>query len=414
MHTKTSKNTVAVGSAALVGAVLGSVVLACSRSTPTSQGTTTTSATPSTCQLVESDYGPAGEVPVEVEVIVQGLEVPWGIAYLPNGDALVTERPGRVRYVSGMMAGGGALVAEPVANVPVTSKTHEGGLLGIALHPRFAQTRMFYVYYTADADGRVMNRIARYVLAPDGRSAREDRIVFDGIPAARYHNGGRLKFGADGMLYASTGDARTEELAQGLDSPAGKLLRMTREGVVPPDNPIRGNALYLSGIRNCEAFDWLDDGRVVLADHGPSGELPKLRHGGDEIDVARAGDNLGWPDAWRCESKPGVVPPVLAWKEAVPPGGGVFYRGDLVPAWKNSFLVGTLRSKHLHRVVLTPDGSRVAHHEVYFEGDPPKGYGRLREVVTGPDGAVYVTTSNCDGDGSCPAAGDAILRIRQR
>jgi glucose/arabinose dehydrogenase len=365
------------------------------------------------CQLVRDGFGPKGEVPIEVSVVARGLDVPWSIAFLPNGDALVTERPGRVRMVHGMSSGAASVEPEPVLTLPV-SKQDEGGLLGLAIHPRFVETRTFFVYYTADIPKRSVNRVARYVLDAEGRTAREGRIVFDGIDAAKYHDGGRLKFGPDGMLYVSTGDAREPKLAQDPESPSGKLLRLTPEGIAPGDNPSPGKPGFLLGIRNLQAFDWLDDDRIVLADHGPSGERPYLRFGHDEVSVARRGDNLGWPDAWRCEAKLGTVSPLLVWKEAMPPGGGVFYRGDAIPAWKNSFLIATLKSEHLHRVALTSDGQRVANHEVYLEGERPRGYGRLREVVTGPDGAVYVTTSNCDGSGKCPATRDEILRIRQR
>ncbi|HET8541778.1 MAG TPA: PQQ-dependent sugar dehydrogenase [Anaeromyxobacter sp.] len=151
-----------------------------------------------------------------------------------------------------------------------------------------------------------------------------------------------------------------------------------------------------------------DDGSLVVADHGPSGELGRRGH--DEVTVARAGANLGWPDIYGCEARAGMASPVLAFREATPPGGGAVYRGDAIPAWKGSFLVGTLRSRHLHRVALAADGS-LASHEVYLEGDPPAGLGRVREVVQGPDGALWVTTSNCDGRGTCPSEKDAIVRI---
>jgi glucose/arabinose dehydrogenase len=169
--------------------------------------------------------------------------------------------------------------------------------------------------------------------------------------------------------------------------------------------------VFLRGVRNHEAFDWLDDGALALADHGPSGELG--RSGGDEIDVARAGADLGWPDAWRCDALAGITSPVLAFVDAAPPGGGSVYRGDALPAWKGSFLVGILGARHLHRVVFGPAG-RVALHEVYLAGEPPEGLGRLREVVQAPDGSLWVTTSNCDGRGTCPAEKDVIVRIVAR
>ena len=133
------------------------------------------------------------------------------------------------------------------------------------------------------------------------------------------------------------------------------------------------------------------------------------------MNVARAGDNLGWPDAWRCDARPGTVSPVLAWKEAVPPGGAVFYRGDAIPGMEEQLCRRHAQEQTFsHRVALSADGGRVVRHEVYFQGNPPAGYGRLREVVAGPDGALYVTTSNCDLTGTCPPMRDVILRVTRR
>lgn len=359
------------------------------------------------CHLVEDGFGPDGSARVRAQVVAEGLEVPWSIAFLPGSrDMLVTERPGRIRLVRR-----GALAPQPVATVAVTSEA-EGGLLGLVLHPEFAQNRAFYVYYTAKKGDRTVNRVARWMLddpQANAPRAREDRIVFDDIPAAQFHDGGRMRFGGDGMLYVGTGDARTPELSQDWASPAGKLLRLTDTGAIPPDNPRPGSPALLVGIRNLQAFDWLDDGRLVLADHGPSGEMGRRGH--DEVSVASSGQNLGWPGTWSCERKRDVVTPRLVFAEATPPGGATFYRGDAIPEWTNSFLFATLESRHLHRVVLDREGRRVTKHEVYFRGERPRGFGRLRDAVTGPDGAVYVTTSNCDGRGECPPSKDAVLRV---
>jgi glucose/arabinose dehydrogenase len=357
------------------------------------------------CTLVEGGWGPAGEVPIRVERVASGLVVPWGLAFLPGGDVLVTERPGRIRLIRG-----GTLEREVVATLPVGERG-EGGLLGIAADPRVGENRRFYVYYTAEVGGRSVNRLVRWVLAPDGRSAREDKVLLDGIAAERYHDGGRIRFGPDGMLYVGTGDAGRPQRSQDRGGPNGKLLRLTTDGAPAPGNPFPGSPVLLLGLRNVEAFDWLDDGRLVVADHGPSGELGRSGH--DEVSVARPGANLGWPDIYACEAREGLVSPLLVFRTAMPPGGGSVYRGDAIPAWKGSFLVGTLGSRHLHRVQLSPDG-RLARHETYLLGDPPAGLGRLREVQQGPDGALWVTTSNCDGRGTCPAEKDLVVRIVAR
>ena len=354
------------------------------------------------CTLVERGFGPEGTVPIRLERIAEGLEVPWGIAFLPGGDVLVTERPGRVRLLRA-----GRLEPAPVATLDVGEKG-EGGLLGIAADPRFEENRRFYVYVTVEQHGHDVTRVIRYRLAPDGRSAHAEKVILDGIAAGRFHDGGRIRFGPDGALYVGTGDATTPRLSRDPASRNGKLLRIGTDGEVPPGGPVAGSPVFLRGLRNLEAFDWLDDGALVVADHGPSGELG--RTGGDEVTVARAGADLGWPDAWRCDGLAGVTSPSLAFVEAVPPGGGSVFRGDAIPGWKGSFVVGTLRSRHLHRIAFGPDG-RVTAHEVYLRGDPPAGLGRVREVVNAPDGSLWVTTSNCDGRGTCPAEKDVIVRI---
>ena len=353
------------------------------------------------CVLVEDkDPGPLGDVPINVNVVAEGLEVPWGIAWLPGGDALVTERPGRIRLLHH-----GTLQPTPVATVEI-GDTQEGGLLGIAAHPDFATNHQFYVYATHSGDKGRRNQVERWRLSEDHASATFDRVIFGGIAAGRYHNGGRLHFGPDGMLYVGTGDAHDADTAQNPNTPSGKLLRLTPEGEVPRDNPLPGNPAFLFGVRNTEGFDWKDRDTLYVTDHGPTWDT--LRWGHDEVSMAHKGDNLGWPTVYSCESAPGLVTPSLTWKQAVPPGGAALYTGTAIPEWKGSLLIGTLRSEHLHRVVFSPDHPRqVVLHEVYLD----KTWGRLREVIMGPDGHLYVTTSNCDGRGECGARKDVILRI---
>lgn len=356
------------------------------------------------CTLVESGFGPPGQANVRIEEVARNLEVPWGIAFLPGSDMLVTERPGRIRLVRN-----GQLSPKPVATVSITA-SGEGGLLGIAAHPDFANNRLFYLYYTTDKNGSPVNRVERWRLSQDGLSASADRMILDNIPAARFHNGGRLRFGPDGMLYIGTGDARDPQISQNVNSVAGKILRLTPDGQVPPDNPFPGNPAYITGIRNTQGFDWPDQSRLWVTDHGPSGDLGKTGH--DRVTVAKAGDNLGWPTVYGCQSRSGIVTPVISWISAVPPGGAAIYTGNAIPEWKGSLIIGTLGSRHLHRVAINAANSnQLQRHEVYFQGEAPKGLGRIREVIMGPDGELYVTTSNCDGRGNCPTEKDRILRI---
>lgn len=351
------------------------------------------------CQTVDEGYGPPGTTKLKVEVVADGLRVPWGLAFLPDGSMLVTERAGRISHIaSGKRT--------QVAQVRV-SRSSEGGLLGIALHPDFTRTHLFYVYYTADTSRGPRNRVERWRLSKDLARATADRVIVDGIPAARFHDGGRIAFGPDRMLYIATGDATEPRSAQDPESLAGKILRVTGDGTIPADNPTRGSPVYISGVRNVEAFDWDDRGALAIAEHGPSGELGRSGH--DRVFLVRdpAGANLGWPTVYGCQTREGFAAPALTWKTAVPPGGAAFYGDGSIRAWRGELVIGTLGSQHLHRVRFGRDGRVVAHDTELSDR------GRLRTVVIGPDGELYVTTSNCDGRGDCPRRGDAILKITQ-
>ncbi|MBF5041717.1 PQQ-dependent sugar dehydrogenase [Aggregicoccus sp. 17bor-14] len=358
------------------------------------------------CILVPSGVEPQGSVPFDVETVASGLEVPWGLAFLPDGDLLVTERPGRVRLVHQ-----GVLQPTPVATLNTQVTDGEGGLLGIALHPDFATTRQFFLYVTHGTGSTRSNGVERWVLAPDARSASLERVIFESIPGAVVHDGGRLRIGPDRMLYVGTGDATEPSRAQDVNTPAGKLLRLTPDGAVPQDNPFPGQPAFLLGVRNTQGFDFLDAQTLYVVDHGPSGggaEGGRRAH--DEVNLAHRGDNLGWPDIYSCETQAGRVTPSITWETAHPPGGAALYTGTSIPEWRGSLLVGVLGARQLHRVVFDPaNPGRVQSHEAYLQGT----YGRLREVIMGPDGHLYVTTSNCDGRGTCPADGDRILRLRR-
>jgi aldose sugar dehydrogenase len=355
------------------------------------------------CLLVSDGFGAAGTVSVGVEEIAVGLEVPWGVGFLPDGSILITERPGRVRIVRD-----GRLASNPVATLEVAPSS-EGGLLGLTLHPDFASNRLFYLYYTVRKQGRAVNRVERWRLSEDAAQASADRVIIDDIPAAQYHNGGRLRFGPDGMLYVGTGDAGTPQLSQDSTSPAGKILRLTPDGDVPADNPSPGQAAFLTGIRNTQGFDWWDETTLLVTDHGPSGEMGRRGH--DEVSVARAGDNLGWPTIYGCQGREAMVTPLLSWQRAAPPGGAAIYRGEAIPDWRGSLIIATLGSRHLHRVALTDtQPPRLERHEVYFSQE----LGRLREVIAGPDRELYITTSNCDGRGTCGSDKDKLLRLVPR
>ena len=347
------------------------------------------------CVLVEYGFGRTSEVPLSVEVVASGLEVPWGLAWLPDGSMLVSERPGRlVRIADGKKT--------VLARVRV-ARRYEGGLLGIALHPEFATNHWLYIYYTADTPHGPKNRVERWGVAPDLASAARERVIVDGIPAAPYHDGGRIAFGPDGKLYVGTGDSTRPTLAQDRKSLAGKILRLEPDGAIPADNPSATSPVFVMGVRNVEAFAWNDAGKLAIADHGPSGELGRSGH--DEITLATPGANLGWPTIYGCDSHPGMLAPGLTWAEAAPPGGATFYDGGSIREWRGDLVVATLKSEHLHHVRFDSEGNVLAHDVALTDR------GRLRTAMLGPDHELYVTTSNCDGRGECPPDRDVVMRV---
>lgn len=331
-----------------------------------------------------------------VETWVAGLEAPWSLVFLPDGRALVSERPGRIRLIQG-----GILEARPYAEIDV-AQGGEGGLMGLAPHPDFPRMPFVYAMHTYRSGFFRKNRIVR--LRDDGARGVPDRVVIEDIPGALNHNGGRIAFGPDGMLYATAGEIFEAELAQDPASLGGKILRLTPEGEVPRDNPFPGSPVYSLGHRNPQGLAWHPaTGELFASEHGPSGEFGLSAH--DEINVVRAGGNYGWP---RIVGAPGQAPfldPLVAWKrETTPPSGMAFWRGDLY--------VATLRSQALVRIVLSPPGSghRVRRIERWFAlGD--RRPGRLRDAVVGPDDLLYVLTNNRDGRGSPRSGDDRILRL---
>lgn len=316
------------------------------------------------------------------EVIARGLEVPWALAFAPDGRMFVTERPGRVRIVAE-----GRLLADPVATLSVAA-VGEGGLMGLALDPAFAQTGFVYVCHTLSKRDGLVNRIVRLSVRDDRASS--ERVILDDLPGASIHDGCRLKFGPDGKLYATTGDAAHPELAQRRDSLAGKILRLNPDGTVPDDNPFPRSPVYSLGHRNPQGLAWSGEGRLFAAEHGSSAH--------DEVNEIRPGANYGWPEVRGRGGDPRFVDPVVeSGTETWAPSGIAFLGADL-------FVAG-LRGRRLLRITGTRDRSaRVS--------TVLSGWGRLREVVAGPDGALYVTTSNRDGRGFPAPDDDRILRLR--
>jgi aldose sugar dehydrogenase len=312
-----------------------------------------------------------------------------------------TERPGRVRVVVN-----GQLRAQPLLVIDDVEPTGESGLMGLTLHPQFASNHFLYLAYAYKGATQLV-RVVRYREAETGLTDRQ--VIIENIPAAQYHAGCRLGFGPDGKLYITTGDATQRALAQKLDSLAGKTLRLNDDGSVPTDNPFVGqqNArpeIWSVGHRNAQGMDWQPgSGLMFQTEHGPSGfDGPG---GGDEVNIVERGKNYGWPTIHHKATAPGLEAPLLEYTPAVAPGSGSFYRGSAFPQFKGNFFFGCLKGERIIRVVL--DGRRVVSQEELIKGK----YGRIREVVEGPDGGLYFSTSNQDGRGNPARDDDRIIRL---
>jgi quinoprotein glucose dehydrogenase len=353
-------------------------------------------------QGVEEVFRPEGDT-VKVEVWVEDLQVPWSLIFLPDGRALVSERPGTVRLIEG-----GKVLERPYARLDV-AHTGEGGLMGLAIHPDFPKEPYVYAMHTYRRGEGLYNRVVR--LKHRGMEGEMDRVVLDNIPGARLHNGGRIAFGPDGNLYVATGENFESDLAQDLNSLGGKILRVTPDGKVPPDNPFKGSPVYSYGHRNPQGLAWQPStGRLFASEHGPSGEFGRFGH--DEINIIVKGGNYGWPKVIGAGGMKEYVDPIVVWKKATPPSGMTFYRGDLIGHLKGDLLVATLRSESLIRLKFAGTGERVFLIERWFTNPSGGGkYGRTRDVVEGPDGALYFLTNNTDGRGSPRNGDDRIYRI---
>jgi glucose/arabinose dehydrogenase len=340
---------------------------------------------------------PPAQDGVRVETVLTGLEVPWALAWAPDGRLFFTERPGRVRLVEN-----GQLAPEPIATLPASRATSEGGLMGLALAPDFPQSGALYVYYTYDAAGGPRNRVSR--LRFDGSRANEDATILDDIPGSGVHDGGALAFGPDGKLYVGTGDARTGASAQDPTSLAGKVLRLNPDGTVPDDNPSPGSPVYALGLRNVQHFAWHPrTGQLYASEHGPTGEQGRCCH--DEVNLIVPGGNYGWPEVAGAGGAPPYRDPVSeSGTGSRPPGGLAFGRDG---AWADALFLATLRGGQLWRLSLAPDGASTTSEEQLIFGE----YGRLRALGAGPDGALYLGTSNRDGRGRPAADDDRLLRL---
>lgn len=318
----------------------------------------------------------------KVEIIVENLNIPWEVTFLPNGEILVTERPGTLL----------AIKNKQKVSIEGVEHVGEGGLLGLAIHPNFTNTHLIYLYLTTRTSEGLTNRVERYRL--EGNQLSERKIILQGIAGAPNHDGGRIAFGPDGYLYVTTGDAENSGSAQNVDSLNGKILRVKDDGSIPSDNPF-GNAVYSYGHRNSQGLAFDNKKRLWATEHGRSG----LQSGYDELNLIEKGKNYGWPVIQGDEKREGMVSPVFqsgpntTWA----PAGAAFYNG--------SIFFGGLRGESLFEYKIAENSLKR-----YFQGQ----FGRIRAVVLGPDGYLYVTTSNTDGRGNPKAGDDKLIKVNPK
>ena len=326
------------------------------------------------------------EAGFEVVVLAKGLAHPWAVEPLPGGDLLVTEKPGRLRIVSAK-----GELGQPIAGLPKVDARGQGGLLDVALSPKFEADRTIFLSYAEPREGGNGTAVARAVL--NQNSLEDVRVVFRAMPtyAGTMHYGSRLAFDPDGMLYISTGersDAHMRKYAQQPDSTLGKIVRMKPDG--------SGAEVFSSGHRNVQAMAFDAQGRLWVVEHGA--------RGGDELNLVQKGKNYGWPLVAYGEeysgrpfpnavtAKPGYEQPVYYWDPVIAPSGAQFYSGKAFPAWRGNLFVGGLKDQKLVR--LTLENARVSGEE-HLLADRGE---RVRDVREGPDGALYVVTDERNGE----------------
>jgi glucose/arabinose dehydrogenase len=333
------------------------------------------------------------QFPYEIEVIAEKLYVPWAIEISDEGNLYFTERSGAIRIIED-----GKLQPQPLItfSAPFVSQG-EGGLMGIALDPNYSQNHYMYVMHSYAQGNRIYNRVVR--LVENNNNASIDQVLVDKIPGGRIHNGGRLKIGPDQKLYITTGDAGNPELAQDPASTAGKILRIELDGTIPKDNPIIDSPVYSLGHRNPQGLAWNSKNVLYSSEHGQSGH--------DEINIIQPGANYGWPLAQGNEDSTEVMiqkPLIHSGEDTWAPSGITFANQG---PWQGELLVATLRGQQLLDISLNGKGTVVKNVESWLKNE----YGRLREVIQGKDGSIYLTTSNRDGRGNPDIADDKIIRL---
>lgn len=342
---------------------------------------------------------------LQTKTIAANLDTPWEILWGPDNFIWITERSGIISRVNP----GTGEVSE-VIQIDDAREVGEGGLLGMVLDPDFHSNNFLYVgynYYTTGNQYR--EKIVRFTYEPSSGKAGNPLILFDNISGANNHNGCRLVITPDKKLIFTTGDAQNTSSSQNIKSYSGKTLRLNLDGTIPDDNPFSGSPVWTLGHRNPQGLVFSPDGQILYSsEHGPSND--------DEINIIQKGRNYGWPTVQGfCDTSnetafcrdSNVVEPIFAWTPTLAVAGLDFYNSDLIPEWKNSLLVTSLKASRITQLLLNESGTEVLKTNDFFTGT----FGRLRDICISPAGKIYIATSNRDSRGNPKADDDKIIEI---
>jgi len=320
-----------------------------------------------------------------VTILAENLDKPRAIA-VSNDRVFVTEKDGTIRVIQN-----NTLLESPLATLR-SADVFDGGLLGIALHPNFPSNHFMYVFLTYYDDGDLWNKILR--ITESENKLQNAEVILDRIPGSSFTNGGFIKFGPDEKLYVGTGTVSdASHLPQDLDSLSGKILRINDDGTFPDDNPFPNSPIYSLGHRNPQGMTWDDDGNMFVAESGPEKN--------DEINLILSGKNYGWPEQ-QCSGNGDFEDALLCYDPSIEPGGILFYSGDSID-FEFPFIMASMRAANLYQLDFEEGLSS--------QKSILSGIGRVRDVVQGPDGSLYVITSNTDGKGFPDSMDDKLLRI---
>ena len=369
--------------------------------------TTANTTTPVETEAANTSYPPAfagqtriagirTQTPYKADVLNSSLDKPWGIATLPDGRFLITEKKGNMRIASAT-----GTIGEPITGLPEVNSAGQGGLLGLCIDPAFDQNRMVYWVFSEKLPDGNVTAVAKGKLAADEKTIENATVIFRATPAhpSTLHYGGRILYSKEGLLYISTGersDAETRPLAQDLNAGLGKIIRITTDGKPVDGNPFIGNtnanpAIYSYGHRNVQGIAFHPEtGDLWEAEFGP--------RGGDELNLIMPGKNYGWPDITygieyaggkigdAIQQKPGMEQPIYYWDPVISPSGMTFYNSDVIPEWKNNLFIASLSGTHICRLVI--ENNKVTGEERLLASEDQ----RFRDITQGKDGALYAVT----------------------